>query len=106
MKICLDTPNLIKMGQIYPALYFNIYVSFVSLEVIYLAQLHSQRTATLPWQRFQYLLHWWQHTYISQQQEGNAILRFQKWLRERAVLLPHAYIAHLIIFFIYTYVLK
>jgi hypothetical protein len=51
-----------------------------------------------PWQRFQYLLHCCQHTRISQEQEGNAILRLQKWLRERAVLLPHAYIAHLIIF--------
>jgi len=67
MRICLDTPTLVKMGQIYPALYFDTYVSFVSLEVIYLAQLHRQRTAMLPWQRFQYLLHCWQHTHIKQQ---------------------------------------
>jgi len=26
-------------------------------------------------------------------------LRFQKWLRERAVLLPYAYIAHFVIIF-------
>jgi hypothetical protein len=45
MRICLDTPNLVKMAQTYPALYFDTSVSFVSLEVIYLAQLHRQRTA-------------------------------------------------------------
>ena len=40
MRICLDTPSLVKMGH---ALYFDTCVSFLSLEVIYLAQLQRQR---------------------------------------------------------------
>jgi hypothetical protein len=67
------------------------------MEVIHLAQLHRERTAMLPWQRFQYLLQCWQQTYISQQQEGNATLRSQKLLRERAVFFSYAYIVHVII---------
>jgi hypothetical protein len=51
------TPNLVKIGQQYRAIYMETSVCFILLVVMHLAQQYTESVVVLHWQHFRYLLH-------------------------------------------------
>ena len=65
------------------------------LALIRVAHQCRESIAMLPWQRFRYLLHYWQWR-VSVQKERIAAFPLLQWLRERATMLRGTYIFYLL----------